>query len=455
MSKKSRSKLWFLVHSWLALPIWFFVLIVCVTGTLAVVSQEIVWLANPQMRASPPSDDAPRLSYDEILAAIKTAEPQTLVQSISRPDESHFALDVEVSYPDGRSLTVYVNPYTGVIQGTAPSFDFKAFTRALHGWWLVPFTNGYSWGWYLVSFLARGYVGRHQRLVRPPKEQGDPSPSGGRATGPRAVRSVRAVPPTASTSPTPRTCTSTSSRCRTLRVLPIVVQLYSPAKTNNSPDSNDSTTITTTFTLKSPDSTPFDDTDNPLTTCTGSGQSNPRLRARTRSTTTTPCWAPRAGPGSAPSRPALPPATTSSGSRRCRVRRARTGPTATGSWRRTAASASSATSARDLTCPTVVGRNWISVLAASSSSAADFYLAEIDAEHAGKQMEITLFDPGEGGNYIQIRDPNGTPSASITTRRQRLHRAPASTSLDVSGCTGFPRWVRPRVAVPASTNASS
>ncbi len=154
MSKKSRSKLWFLVHSWLALPIWFFVLIVCVTGTLAVVSQEIVWLANPQMRASQPSDDAPRLSYDQVLAAIKQAEPQTLVESISRPDESHFALDVEVSYPDGRTQTVYVNPYTGVIQGPAPDFNFKAFTRALHGWWLVPFTNGFSWGWYLVSFLG-------------------------------------------------------------------------------------------------------------------------------------------------------------------------------------------------------------------------------------------------------------------------------------------------------------
>ena len=154
MSKKSRSKLWFLVHSWLALPIWFFVLIVCVTGTLAVVSQEIVWLANPQMRASPPSDDAPLLSYDQIIAAIKKAEPQTLVERISRPDESHFALDVKVSYPDGRSVTVYVNPYSGVIQGTAPQFNFQAFTRALHGWWLVPFTNGYSWGWYLVSFLG-------------------------------------------------------------------------------------------------------------------------------------------------------------------------------------------------------------------------------------------------------------------------------------------------------------
>jgi len=154
MSKKSRSKIWFLVHSWLALPIWFFVLIVCVTGTLAVVSQEIVWLANPDIRASKPSDDAHMLSFDQVIAAIKREEPQVIVQSIIRPDESHFALSVDLSYPDGRSLEVYVNPYTGVIQGISPSFNFKAFTRALHGWWLVPFTNGYSWGWYLVSLLG-------------------------------------------------------------------------------------------------------------------------------------------------------------------------------------------------------------------------------------------------------------------------------------------------------------
>lgn len=154
MSKKSRSKRWFLVHSWLALPIWFFVLIVCFTGTLAVVSQEIVWLANPDIRASKPSDDATPLSYDQIVAAIKKAEPQTLVESINTPDESHFALTVEVGYPDGRSVSVYVNPYTGVIQGVSPQFNFQQFTRALHGWWLVPFTNGYSWGWYLVSLLG-------------------------------------------------------------------------------------------------------------------------------------------------------------------------------------------------------------------------------------------------------------------------------------------------------------
>ncbi|ERI51490.1 peptidase [Pseudomonas sp. EGD-AK9] len=154
MSKKSRSRLWFLVHSWLALPVWFFLLIICVTGTLATVSQEIVWLANPDVRASKPSDDAERLSYGQVLAAIQRAEPELVVQSIERPDEDHFALTARVSYPDGSSPMIYVNPYTGAIQGISPQFDFRQFTRALHGWWLVPFTNGFSWGWYLVSLTG-------------------------------------------------------------------------------------------------------------------------------------------------------------------------------------------------------------------------------------------------------------------------------------------------------------
>lgn len=114
-------RLWFLVHSWLALPVWFFLLIICVTGTLATVSQEIVWLANPDVRASKPSDDAQRLSFGQVLEAINRAEPELIVQSIGRPDEDHFALTARVSYPDGSSPLLYVNPYSGAIQGSARS----------------------------------------------------------------------------------------------------------------------------------------------------------------------------------------------------------------------------------------------------------------------------------------------------------------------------------------------
>jgi uncharacterized iron-regulated membrane protein len=153
-SKKNRAKTWFLVHSWLALPIWFFLLIVCVTGTLAVVSQEIVWLANPEIRASQPDDDAQPLSYGQVLAAIQKERPELAVEWLSSPEESHFALTASVSEPGGGTYRLYINPYSGAIQGVSPTFDFSAFTRALHGWWLVPFTNGYSWGWYLVSLLG-------------------------------------------------------------------------------------------------------------------------------------------------------------------------------------------------------------------------------------------------------------------------------------------------------------
>uniref|UniRef100_UPI0013CE2D79 PepSY-associated TM helix domain-containing protein n=1 Tax=Pseudomonas aeruginosa TaxID=287 RepID=UPI0013CE2D79 len=116
--------------------------------------QEIVWLANPEIRAGKPSDDARPLSHDQLLEAINQAQPAIRVESLNFPDEEHFALSARVSYPDGSRASLYVNPYTGTIQGKSPNFDFRQFTRALHGWWLVPFNNGYSWGWYLVSLLG-------------------------------------------------------------------------------------------------------------------------------------------------------------------------------------------------------------------------------------------------------------------------------------------------------------
>ena len=109
MAKKSQARTWFLVHSWLALPVWFFLLIICVTGTLATVSQEIIWLANPDVRANKPADDAQRLTHEQVIQAIEQKAPEVIVRSIGRPDEGHFALNVQTTYPDGSSPTLYVN----------------------------------------------------------------------------------------------------------------------------------------------------------------------------------------------------------------------------------------------------------------------------------------------------------------------------------------------------------
>lgn len=154
MAKPSRSKLWFLVHSWLALPIWIFLFFICATGTIAVISQEIVWLINPAVRAQAPDADTPRMGYQDLMNAIAKQEPDASVQRLSWPEESQFALTASVGYPGARFTSIYVNPYTGDVQGPALNFDLRQFMRALHGWLLIPFTNGYSWGWYLVSLLS-------------------------------------------------------------------------------------------------------------------------------------------------------------------------------------------------------------------------------------------------------------------------------------------------------------
>ena len=152
--KSNRAKIWFLVHSWMAMPIWAFVFFICLTGTIATVSQEIVWLADPASRANPPAQAGSLLSFDEIVAVVKNEHPEAIIQSISRPVKSQFALTARISYPDTTIRRLYVNPYTGVIQGEAPRFDFRQFIRGLHGWLLLPWNNGYSWGWYLVCITA-------------------------------------------------------------------------------------------------------------------------------------------------------------------------------------------------------------------------------------------------------------------------------------------------------------
>ncbi len=65
-------------------------------------------------------------------------------------------------------------------------------------------------------------------------------------------------------------------------------------------------------------------------------------------------------------------------------------------------------------CPQVHGIEWMSIMAnlteaASGTGQASFYLAQVAEEHRGKKMEISLWDPGEGAQSIEVLDPNGNP----------------------------------------------
>ena len=174
-----------------------------------------------------------------------------------------------------------------------------------------------------------------------------------------------------------------------------------------------SSTITTEFQLRAPDGTPLNDDDNPVFTGCGAGRANSSGYYAYPSGTTTGSTSLFSGdsstwdlfcriPAGATGRYFLDVGTlafeaSSMGSNQYAV------------LARPTSGALTCDTRYSSTCPAVVAQEWMSIYAALPGSAADFFLAEIGDEHEGKRMKITLFDPGEGSDYIQILDPDGTP----------------------------------------------
>jgi hypothetical protein len=90
-------------------------------------------------------------------------------------------------------------------------------------------------------------------------------------------------------------------------------------------------------------------------------------------------------------------------------------------------------------CPQIAARDFMSIKAQSGSPDASFFLADIGSEHAGKRLRLSLFDPGEGGNYIEFLDPNGTPVTFDFHTLDGDYSGTDLTQLDVSGCSGMPQ----------------
>lgn len=65
----------------------------------------------------------------------------------------------------------------------------------------------------------------------------------------------------------------------------------------------------------------------------------------------------------------------------------------------------------DATCPNVYAKSFISLRGQAGGAArAQFYLAEVEPDHAGKTLRIELWDPAEGGQNIRLLAPNGAGS---------------------------------------------
>lgn len=149
---KLSNRFWFQLHGWFSLPIWMLFCFVCLTGTIAVVSQELTWLTNPNARASNPENVAMKAA-PELMSIVQAAHPTAKITTVMT-FEPYLIHAVVFTDKDKPQAVAYVNQYTGDIQEVNQGITFNGFMRSLHGWLLFPWQSNYSIGYYIVCAMA-------------------------------------------------------------------------------------------------------------------------------------------------------------------------------------------------------------------------------------------------------------------------------------------------------------
>jgi uncharacterized iron-regulated membrane protein len=137
--KSAGRRLWFDLHSWVGLKLCLFMGFICLTGTLAVFSQEIDWLLHAEMRVTPSET---RASWGELVGAAQQAHPEWTLEGVVAPHASRFAAMAQMRTPEGRRRFVWIDPYRGQVTGDTHWFNAHRLLRNTHRHLMMPTKYG-------------------------------------------------------------------------------------------------------------------------------------------------------------------------------------------------------------------------------------------------------------------------------------------------------------------------
>lgn len=128
----------FQIHSWIGIKLSILFFIVCFSGTIATLSNELDWLFNPAFRANPSDIKVPKNEIRDNLAELYPGGNLTYWM---RP-EAPYLCDIVYVQHEGKQRYVFANPYTGDIQG-AVGITIQRYFRDLHYYLFIPFQIGH------------------------------------------------------------------------------------------------------------------------------------------------------------------------------------------------------------------------------------------------------------------------------------------------------------------------
>lgn len=123
----------FALHGWLGIILGLPLFIICLSGACAVMSPELDRMIHPQMRVVPPADPAARpLSWGTLLGNIADACPGGEVIFLDGAPERDAAWQATVAYSPKDQRLVFIDPFTGRVQGQTSTFTARSFFRIFH-----------------------------------------------------------------------------------------------------------------------------------------------------------------------------------------------------------------------------------------------------------------------------------------------------------------------------------
>ena len=141
----------YVLHAWLGFHLAVIMSVVLFTGTFAVVSNEIDWLVQHDMRVSPAaSPTGEMVSWNEMEAAARAFRPGHALTGISAMQGDHFAYRTQMYDEYGRRYFLHINQWTGEVTGVTHPLTVQRFFRDLHRYLFMPSVLGLP----LVTSLA-------------------------------------------------------------------------------------------------------------------------------------------------------------------------------------------------------------------------------------------------------------------------------------------------------------
>jgi uncharacterized iron-regulated membrane protein len=121
-------KVIFQLHLWSGIGVGLYLLVVSVTGSVVVYSNELYRAATPGPTIVAPS--GPRLTEDQLKAAATQMNPGYIASSISGGQKPDYAVAVTLTGPGGRRDRLF-NPYNGKDLGDAIPFGIRFVSKLL------------------------------------------------------------------------------------------------------------------------------------------------------------------------------------------------------------------------------------------------------------------------------------------------------------------------------------